>query len=148
MSSELEEFFQEEKSEVKPDIMSPVNTGIGVNYTPKEINKEYKCHWPGCNFKTTNRSEIELHHISPRELGTRLNSHVTLSFCPTHHRMIYHPECKYGHHSIKAENKLIIHHIYPTAPEGYAVEFENMRGYTWFECFTGTYANKEELNDV
>lgn len=142
MSSELEEFFQEEKSELKPNIMSPVNSGIGANYVPKEGTKEYKCHWPNCQFHTNIRSEIELHHIIPRELGARLNCHVTLSFCPTHHRMIYHPECKHGHHSIKSDNKLIIHNIYPTAPEGYAVEFENMKGLKWFECFTGSYVNK------
>lgn len=108
---------------------------------------EYKCHWPGCQHKTTERSEIELHHIIPRELGPRLNCHVKLSFCATHHRMIFHPESKNGHHSIKTPNKLMILNIYPTAPEGYAVEYENMRGMKFFECFSGTYDYGEPDNE-
>lgn len=108
---------------------------------------KYKCHWPGCDFETEERSEIELHHIVPRELGPRLNCHVKLSFCPTHHRMIFHPLSKHGHHSIKTDNKLIIHHIYPVAPDGYAVEYENMRGMKWMEFFTGTYVTGEQDDD-
>lgn len=104
---------------------------------------EYKCHWPGCNFKTMERTEIELHHIVPRELGPRLNCHVRLSYCPTHHRMIYHPEAKHGPHSVKTNSKLKILHIYPVAPEGYAVEYENMQGLTWMEYFSGTYQYDE-----
>ena len=103
----------------------------------------YKCHWPGCKFETTDRSCIDHHHIVPRELHPRLNCHVLLTFCPNHHRMIYHPESTSGHHSIKKANSLIIHHIYPTAPQGYAVEYENMQGFKFLELFDGTYTNPE-----
>jgi hypothetical protein len=73
-----------------------------------------------------------------------LNSGVTLSFCPTHHRLIYHPECKHGHHSIPAANKLQVLHIYAMGPSGYAVEYKNMQGLTWFECFEGDYRVQSE----
>jgi len=132
----MDEFLEEETEEKKD--LTPITT----DYIQKPT--EYICHWPGCKFHTKERSEIELHHIIPRELWPRLNQHVKLSFCPTHHRMIYHPECKHGHHSIKANNKLMIHNIYPTAPQGYAVEFENMQGYKWLECFDGDYRTGEK----
>lgn len=107
----------------------------------------YKCHWPNCDYCTENRNEIEYHHIVPRELWPRLNSQVVLSFCPTHHRLIYHPECKYGHHSIAGNNKLQIIHIYPTSDmHGYAVEYKNARGDTFFECFEGDYREPKELD--
>ena len=127
----------------EPENIKIVSSNCGYKVQNNGI-KEYKCHWPGCTMKTTDRSQIELHHISPKELGNRLNSGVTLSFCPTHHRLIYHPECKHGHHSIPAANKLQILHIYPTAPDGYAVEYKNMLGKVWFECFDGDYRNTED----
>lgn len=108
---------------------------------------EYKCHWPNCEYETTDRCNIELHHIVPRELRPRLNQFVTLSYCPTHHRMIFHPESRHGHHSLKTDNKLKILNIYPTAPEGYAIEYENMRGDVFYEVFDGTYRNGIEEID-
>lgn len=59
--------------------------------------------------------------------------------------MIYHPESTHGHHSIPAANKLKIIHIYPAAPNGYAVEYENMRNDRFFELFTGDYRQQEEI---
>ena len=101
---------------------------------------KYTCHWPGCQYTTDNRDEIEYHHIIPKELGNRLNSNVVLSFCPTHHRLIWHPECNYGHHSINGLNKLQIHHIYPTSEHDvYAIEYENYSGYVFYEYFRGDY---------
>jgi len=110
-------------------------------------NKEFICHWPGCSVKTTDRNQIEFHHIVPRELWPRLNQHVTLSFCPTHHRMIWHPECKNGPHSRNSPNKLQILNIYPVAPEGYAVEYKDFNDKTFFEYFEGTYANHIDEDD-
>ena len=103
--------------------------------------RTYICHWPGCDVKTEDRNQIEFHHISPRELGPRVNSNVTLTFCPTHHRMIFHPESKHGAHSINSPNKLQILHIYPVAPSGYAVEYKMFNDNTFFECFEGDYRN-------
>lgn len=110
-------------------------------------NREFICHWPGCNVKTTDRNQIEFHHISPRELGPRVNSNVTLTLCPTHHRMIYHTESKKGPHSINSPNKLQILHIYPVAPSGYAVEFKRFNDETFFECYDGDYRNGDIEND-
>jgi hypothetical protein len=30
-------------------------------------NKEFICHWPGCPIHTTDRNQIEFHHIVPKE---------------------------------------------------------------------------------
>lgn len=111
-----------------------------MNYVYHGPNdREYKCHWPGCQFRTKDRSSIDFHHIVPQELGPRLNSHVVLSFCPNHHRMIWHPLATHGHHSIKTAQKLEIVHIYPTAPEGYSILYRDMDGNEFSEFFSGKY---------
>ncbi|MBR0371669.1 MAG: hypothetical protein IJH63_13305 [Methanobrevibacter sp.] len=51
-----------------------------------------------------------------------------MTFCPTHHRLIYHPECKSGPHSIKADDSLIIDGIYRTT-KGYSVIFHDIYGH-------------------
>ena len=37
--------------------------------------------------------------------------------------------------------------IYPTAPDGYAVEFKRFNNETFFEFFEGTYRNGEQQFD-
>ena len=32
--------------------------------------------------------------------------------------------------------------IYPTAPDGYAIEYQNMKGMTFFEFYEGSYTNE------
>lgn len=96
--------------------------------------KIYKCHFPGCEYCTNSRSKIELHHIVPRELWPRLNQNVTLSFCPTHHRMIFHPECKSGPHSKMCDESLEIIGIFKSNT-GYTVEYKDMNGNEKFEYF-------------
>ncbi len=96
--------------------------------------KLYICHFPGCEYCTETRSKIELHHIVPKELWPRLNQKVTLSFCPTHHRLIFHPECKSGPHSTKSDASLIIKGIFKSST-GYAVEYEDMNGNDFFQEF-------------
>lgn len=96
--------------------------------------KLYICHYPGCEYCTESRSKIELHHIIPRELWPRLNQNVTLSFCPTHHRLIYHPECKNGPHSKAADNSLEITGIYKTN-KGYSVGYKDMSGNIFYTDF-------------
>lgn len=108
---------------------------------------KYKCHWPGCDYQTDCRNEIEYHHIVPRELWPRLNNDVVLSFCPTHHRLIWHPECKHGHHSINGDNKLQLLHIYPTTDNGYAVEYKNSRDMVFYEFFHGDYKEPKEIQN-
>ena len=106
-------------------------------------NRDFICHWPGCRLKTKDRNQIEFHHIVPRELHPRLNQGVTLSYCPSHHRMIFHPESTKGPHSINSPNKLQILNIYPVAPSGYAVEYKRFNDETFFEFFEGDYRNGE-----
>lgn len=96
--------------------------------------KLYICHFPGCEYCTESRSKIELHHIVPKELWPRLNQKVTLSFCPTHHRLIFHPECKSGPHSKASEDSLEILGIYKTS-KGYTVGFKDMNGNEIFNDF-------------
>lgn len=110
---------------------------------------KYTCHWPGCQYTTTNRDEIEYHHIIPKELGNRLNCNVVLSYCPTHHRLIWHPECKYGHHSINGPAKLQIHNIYPTSQRDvYAIEYERYNGTIFFDFFEGDYREPKPLEST
>lgn len=90
-----------------------------------KLKQKYICHYPGCEYETETRSKIEFHHIVPRELWPRLNQNVTLTFCPTHHRLIYHPECKHGAHSIQSDQSLIILGIYKTT-RGYSVGFKDI----------------------
>ena len=106
-------------------------------------NRDFICHWPGCRLKTKDRNQIEFHHIVPRELHPRLNQGVTLSYCPSHHRMIFHPESTKGPHSINSPNKLQILNIYPVAPSGYAVEYKRFNDEIFFEFFEGDYRNGE-----
>jgi hypothetical protein len=61
--------------------------------------------------------------------------------------MIFHPECKKGHHSINSPTKLQILNIYPAAPDGYAVEFKRFNDETFFECYDGDYRNGDIEND-
>lgn len=61
--------------------------------------------------------------------------------------MIFHPECKKGHHSINSPTKLQILNIYPAAPNGYAVEFKRFNNETFFEFFERTYRNGEQQCD-
>lgn len=106
-------------------------------------NRDFICHWPGCRLKTKDRNQIEFHHIIPRELHPRLNQGVTLSYCPSHHRMIFHPESTKGPHSINSPNKLQILNIYPVAPSGYAIEYKRFNDEIFFEFFEGDYRNGE-----
>lgn len=94
----------------------------------------YICHYPGCEYCTESRSKIELHHIIPRELWPRLNQKVTLSFCPTHHRLIYHPECSHGPHSVQTDKSLEILGIFKSN-KGYSVEYRDKDGNEFFEDF-------------
>lgn len=89
---------------------------------------KYKCHFPNCSYSTDDRNKIEFHHIVPRELWPRLNQNVTLCLCPTHHRLIWHPECKYGPHSIKGKESLEVVGIFRST-KGYSVIYKDIYGH-------------------
>ena len=96
--------------------------------------KLFICYFPGCTYKTEDRSKIEFHHIIPRELWPRLNQNVTLTLCPTHHRLIYHPESTSGPHSIQSKDSLSIDGIYKTN-KGYAVIYKDINDQEITEWF-------------
>lgn len=88
----------------------------------------YRCVFPGCGYETGERRLIEFHHINPRELGPRLNSRVTIPLCPTHHKMIYHPEATSGQHSHCEPGSMTVVQV-ATTTTGKAVIFRDMSGY-------------------
>ena len=96
--------------------------------------KLYICHFPGCTYYTENRNKIDFHHIIPKELWPRINQNVTISFCPTHHRLIFHPDCKSGMHSIQSNDSLEILGIYKNT-HGYSILYKKTDGTEFFEDF-------------
>ena len=97
---------------------------------------KYKCIFPGCDFCTETRSLIEYHHVHPRELHVKLNRDVTIPLCPTHHKLIYHPDVQSGQHSIKHPESLIVKQVARTNT-GNCVIFEDMDG-NQLESYTDT----------
>ena len=96
--------------------------------------KLYICHFPGCTYYTENRNKIDFHHIIPKELWPRINQNVTISFCPTHHRLIFHPDCKSVMHSIQSNDSLEILGIYKNT-HGYSILYKKADGTEFFEDF-------------
>lgn len=69
----------------------------------------YLCKYPGCKFQTTSRDRIDYHHIIPRSMpGTTNKPFNRLWLCPDHHRAIYVPGMKAGHHSIVNADSIIV----------------------------------------
>lgn len=87
--------------------------------------KKYKCMFPGCSHETDNKSFIEFHHIFPRELRVKLNSYITVSLCPLHHKYIYHPQSQSGQHSIKHKESLEILGIFNSSNGEYIRYMDN-----------------------
>lgn len=90
-------------------------------------NLRYKCVFPNCSYETDNRSLIEFHHIHPRELGVKLNQNVTIPLCPTHHKMIYHPDATSGQHAIQHPDSMSVVQI-ATTNTGKCVIFKDSNG--------------------
>ena len=74
----------------------------------------YKCMFPECDYEVSDREKIDYHHIKPKELGGSDNSNNRIFLCPIHHRYIYVENVKYGHHSIKRKESIIIRGMYPS----------------------------------
>lgn len=89
--------------------------------------KKYTCSWPGCEYSTTSRSKIDMHHVTPKELNPQINNKVTVPLCKTHHALIYHPDTKCGQHSIKSDESLIIVSM-PKTTIGPSILYEDMSG--------------------
>lgn len=88
---------------------------------------KYKCNFPGCDYKTNDRRLIDLHHVVPKEVDSSLTNKRTISFCKTHHSYIFVPESKYGQHSKKSNESLIIKGVLGSTT-GNVIMFEDMNG--------------------
>jgi hypothetical protein len=84
-----------------------------------------KCHFPNCDYQTSSRNKMHLHHIIPREVDPK--SKATIPLCPTHHALIFVEESKHGQHSIKTSESLIIRQIFD-ATSGKCILYEDMNG--------------------
>ncbi len=72
------------------------------------MSKIYKCNFPGCNYKTAVRSQIENHHIEQQSDGGSNKSFNRVLLCPNHHARIHVPDAKTGKHKIKSDDSLVI----------------------------------------
>jgi len=63
---------------------------------------------PGCNYICEDKSQINFHHIVPRELGGNDKKSNLLELCPNCHVRVYIPEAKNGIHSIKHNNSIVL----------------------------------------
>lgn len=68
----------------------------------------YRCQFPGCKYETDYSSQINYHHIIPRENNGQDSKNNLISLCPNHHTKIYIPESKQGQHSIKGNDSIIL----------------------------------------
>jgi len=66
----------------------------------------YKCQL--CDHQTNYRTQINEHHIKPKELGGCNKKWNLISLCPNCHNRIYISESKKGNHSIKCDNSIIL----------------------------------------
>lgn len=88
---------------------------------------EYRCCFPGCSYRTESRNLIEFHHVHPRELGNVLSKNVTIALCPTHHKMIYHPDATHGQHSVAHPGSMTVVQVARTST-GKCVIFRDSNG--------------------
>lgn len=67
----------------------------------------YKCQMPECNYICEDKSQIEFHHIVPREIGGNNMAYNLIELCPNCHTRVFVPESTCGKHSIKHSNSVI-----------------------------------------
>lgn len=89
----------------------------------------YYCQFPGCNYSTDIRSQINYHHIKPIELGGKDGHGNRLYLCPNHHTKIYIPESKNGQHTFKGDDSIILICKYQSTG-GVVVEYIDTDGET------------------
>jgi len=68
----------------------------------------YYCQMPGCDYSCEDKSQINFHHIVPRELGGNNKKSNLVELCPNCHAKVYIPEATSGNHSIKHDNSIIL----------------------------------------
>ena len=68
----------------------------------------YYCQMPGCDYICEDKSQINFHHIVPRELGGDNSKSNLIELCPNCHAKVYIPDAKNGNHSIKHKNSIVL----------------------------------------
>ena len=82
----------------------------------------YKCNFPSCDYITAERSQIHKHHIVPVSKGGSNKKHNLLMLCPNCHSKIFQPDSKFGIHSKKCSDSIIIEQrLFSTG--GYLLEY-------------------------
>ena len=87
----------------------------------------YKCEFPNCDYVCESRSQIQIHHIVPKELGGSEQQSNKITLCPNCHTRVYVPDVKSGIHSIKADNSIIIKGWFASSA-GRALQYINSDG--------------------
>ena len=86
----------------------------------------YKCQMPECDYTCEDKSQINSHHIVPRELGGTNHVSNLIDLCPNcHDGRVYIPEAQNGLHSIRHNNSVIlIGKLLSTG--GYVISYRNI----------------------
>ena len=87
----------------------------------------YKCEFPGCDYMCESRSQIQLHHIVPREFNGSDKPYNRIYLCPNCHTKVYIPGVKSGIHSIKTNDSIIINR-WLSSTDGRVLEYINNNG--------------------
>jgi len=69
---------------------------------------KYKCQFPKCEYGTNIKSQINIHHIIPRERQGNHKKYNKVYLCPNCHTKIYIPESRKGIHTIKGPTSIIL----------------------------------------
>lgn len=61
-----------------------------------------------CGYETESKSKLQKHHIIPKELNGTNDKWNLVYLCPSCHTNVYIPDSKFGNHSMKTSNSIII----------------------------------------
>ena len=98
----------------------------------------YKCQFPDCSYQTNERRQIDLHHITPKEIGGKDDEWNRIFLCPNCHRKVFIKESKTGMHSKQGNDSIILlkKHF---STNGTLIEYINKNGNTQFSNIPTTF---------
>jgi len=89
----------------------------------------YKCNFPGCDYETEHRTQIESHHIEQQSDGGSNKEFNRVFLCPNHHARIYVPTASSSSkHSIKGDDSIILKRWLQCTFGSRVLEYEDMSG--------------------
>ena len=94
--------------------------------------KHFKCQFPKCNYTTIHRSQIQYHHIVPRELNGSDKDYNRIWLCPTCHTKVFVRESQRGIHSINGQDSIIIIQ-WMESTQGRVLEYQDQKGNSFYE---------------